>query len=623
MSIYGHSHALQGVEFTHPHRACSRSSAATAWARPRCARPSWAWCAPRAASIRFGQSDELTRLNPAQIARLGIGYVPQGRRLWRSLTVDEHLRVIAERTQGRLDDRAHLRHLPAARRAQEQRRRTAFRRRAADARDLARAARQSAPAGDGRADRRPRAADRRAGRGDAGPARRGRRDGGAGDRAEHRRRLRGVRERRHHGQRPHQPRDRGAAPRRRPRAAAAPARRRPARPRRHAARARRRRRRQAARARARRPAGASTRIYVSNPTLPTRWSQPVPVARIEAAARTSAASVVSLDEAAGRRAEIRPLAASGPPVVLVAGTLDTKGEELRFIRDLLKQADVRTRLVDLSTSGKHSAADVAPLEIALHHPRGAAGVFTGDRGASVAAHGGGVRDLDHAARAASPASSRPAARARPRWSTPAMRRLPVGVPKIMISTVASGEVGRYVGAGRHHDDVFGHRRAGPQRRSRARSWRTARRRWPAWCKARLAATREARGRARATRAAGDRAHDVRRHHALRAAAHRGAEGRVRLPRVPCDRHRRPVDGEAGRRRPARGRDRHHHHRGVRPADGRRVSGDRGPLRRDHPRAHALCRLGRRARHGQFRPARDRAGALSGAACSTSTIRRSR
>src|SRR6202008_271837 len=35
----------------------------------------------------------------------------------------------------------------------------------------------------------------------------------------------------------------------------------------------------------RRPAGASTRIYVSNPTLPTRWSQPVPVARIEAAAR--------------------------------------------------------------------------------------------------------------------------------------------------------------------------------------------------------------------------------------------------------------------------------------------------------------------------------------------------
>ena len=30
-------------------------------------------------------------------------------------------------------------------------------------------------------------------------------------------------------------------------------------------------------------------------------------------------------------------------------------------------------------------------------------------------------------------------------ATPAMRRLPVGVPKVMISTVASGDVGRYVG----------------------------------------------------------------------------------------------------------------------------------------------------------------------------------
>ena len=45
---------------------------------------------------------------------------------------------------------------------------------------------------------------------------------------------------------------------------------------------------------------------------------------------------------------------------------------------------------------------------------------------------------------------------------PGMRALPVGVPKIMISTVASGDVGRYVGPCRHHDDVFGHRRAGPQ-----------------------------------------------------------------------------------------------------------------------------------------------------------------
>ena len=131
-------------------------------------------------------------------------------------------------------------------------------------------------------------------------------------------------------------------------------------------------------------------------------------------------------------------------MVIVAGTLDTKGEELRFIRDLLKQNDVRTRLVDLSTSGKHSAADVAPLEIALNHPRGSAGVFGSDRGASVAAMAeafeawmarqSGIAGMISAG--GSGATS---------LVTPAMRRLPVGVPKIMISTVASGDVGRYVG----------------------------------------------------------------------------------------------------------------------------------------------------------------------------------
>ena len=47
-------------------------------------------------SIRFlGQ--ELTGLPPNRIAELGIGYVPQGRRTWPTLTVDEHLRLVAQR----------------------------------------------------------------------------------------------------------------------------------------------------------------------------------------------------------------------------------------------------------------------------------------------------------------------------------------------------------------------------------------------------------------------------------------------------------------------------------------------------------------------------------------------
>jgi ABC-type branched-subunit amino acid transport system ATPase component len=46
-----------------------------------------------AGSIRlFGE--EIGGRTAAEVARRGIGYVPQGRRLWRSLTVDEHLRLM-------------------------------------------------------------------------------------------------------------------------------------------------------------------------------------------------------------------------------------------------------------------------------------------------------------------------------------------------------------------------------------------------------------------------------------------------------------------------------------------------------------------------------------------------
>jgi branched-chain amino acid transport system ATP-binding protein len=47
-------------------------------------------------SIRFlGQ--ELVGQQPYKIAKLGIGYIPQGRRLFPSLTVDEHLRMLPSR----------------------------------------------------------------------------------------------------------------------------------------------------------------------------------------------------------------------------------------------------------------------------------------------------------------------------------------------------------------------------------------------------------------------------------------------------------------------------------------------------------------------------------------------
>jgi uncharacterized protein (UPF0261 family)/ABC-type branched-subunit amino acid transport system ATPase component len=186
------------------------------------------------------------------------------------------------------------------------------------------------------------------------------------------------------------------------------------------------------------------RIYVSNPTPPTRWSQPAPVARIEAAARTLSTGIARIETTTRQRREPSLQPGSGPPVVLIVGTLDTKGEELRFIRDIIARSELRTRLVDVSTSGKASSCDVSAQEIALNHGRGGSGVFGSDRGASVAAMADAfaswLRRQNNVAGIISAGGSGGAS-----LVAPGMRELPVGVPKLIISSVASGDVGPYVG----------------------------------------------------------------------------------------------------------------------------------------------------------------------------------
>ena len=130
--------------------------------------------------------------------------------------------------------------------------------------------------------------------------------------------------------------------------------------------------------------------------------------------------------------------------VFVAGTCDTKGEELAYVRDLIEAAGRSARIVDLSTSDRRGGGDVAAEEVAAHHPEGAGAVFTGDRGSAVAAMAeafaafltartdvAGVIGLGGSGGTA--------------LVTPAMQALPIGVPKIMVSTVASGNVAPYVG----------------------------------------------------------------------------------------------------------------------------------------------------------------------------------
>lgn len=182
------------------------------------------------------------------------------------------------------------------------------------------------------------------------------------------------------------------------------------------------------------------RIYNSNPQLPTRWSRPVPVRIIESSART-------VTDVAAATQSLTPLSTRGSAaggMVFVAGTLDTKAAELHYMRDLLKQDGLRVQMVDLSTSGKPSGAEVPPHAVAAFHPRGTNGVFTGDRGTAVAgmtlAFERWMQNQGAVAGVISAGGSGGTA-----MVSPAMRQLPVGVPKVIISTVASGNVEQYVG----------------------------------------------------------------------------------------------------------------------------------------------------------------------------------
>ncbi|SJM35398.1 Tm-1-like ATP-binding domain-containing protein [Mesorhizobium delmotii] len=130
--------------------------------------------------------------------------------------------------------------------------------------------------------------------------------------------------------------------------------------------------------------------------------------------------------------------------VYVVGTADTKGEELAFLADAVAATGAAVARVDVGTRNATVPVDVSAEEIAGHHPDGSSAVLgSDDRGTAVAAMaiaftrfvqsrtdmsgvigiggGGGTSII-----------------------TSGMRALPLGLPKIMVSTLASGDTAPYV-----------------------------------------------------------------------------------------------------------------------------------------------------------------------------------
>ncbi|MEQ5562362.1 MULTISPECIES: Tm-1-like ATP-binding domain-containing protein [Providencia] len=136
-----------------------------------------------------------------------------------------------------------------------------------------------------------------------------------------------------------------------------------------------------------------------------------------------------------------------PGFIYIVTTLDTKSAELFYVSELIKNAGLAVRTVDLTTqlTQLEKNADISAHTVASFHPLGTEAVFCGDRGKAIEAMAHAfslylAAQTDVAAILGLGGSGGTA------LITPAMQVLPVGIPKLMVSTMASGDISGYIGA---------------------------------------------------------------------------------------------------------------------------------------------------------------------------------
>lgn len=136
------------------------------------------------------------------------------------------------------------------------------------------------------------------------------------------------------------------------------------------------------------------------------------------------------------------------PIVL-AGALDTKGAEFQFVRELLNAQGIETILVDFGVLGDPPMApDVSNDEVARAGGSSIAELRTkADKTFAMRTMSDGlakvVADLYAAGRLGGILGM--AGSGGTAIATAGMRALPTGVPKLMVSTIAAGDIAPYVG----------------------------------------------------------------------------------------------------------------------------------------------------------------------------------
>ncbi len=129
----------------------------------------------------------------------------------------------------------------------------------------------------------------------------------------------------------------------------------------------------------------------------------------------------------------------------VAGTCDTKGEEIGYLRDLIRAAGHAVTVVDLGTRAPSIPVDVPARAVAACHPEGAVILETQDRGTAVTGMGEAFArwcrtNADRIAGVIAVGGGGGTSIA-----CAGMRELPYSLPKVMVSTLASGDTSAYVG----------------------------------------------------------------------------------------------------------------------------------------------------------------------------------
>lgn len=138
-----------------------------------------------------------------------------------------------------------------------------------------------------------------------------------------------------------------------------------------------------------------------------------------------------------------------PKPVVIVGALDTKGEEFRFVRDLIAARGLQTILVDFGVVGDPPVQPDISADVVARAGGSSLADLRANKDKTVAMEtmAAGltkvVKDLYDAGRLGGIMSM--AGSGGTSIATRAMRALPIGVPKVMASTVGGGDVSAYVG----------------------------------------------------------------------------------------------------------------------------------------------------------------------------------